>query len=45
VVRAWVKASDYWEVHFRMNENVYRQFGENGLNIPFPQMDVHVQGA
>jgi small conductance mechanosensitive channel len=45
VVRAWVKAPDYWEVHFRMNENVYRQFGENGLNIPFPQMDVHVHGA
>jgi small conductance mechanosensitive channel len=45
VVRAWVKAPDYWEVHFRMNENVYRQFGENGLSIPFPQMDVHVHDA
>ena len=42
VVRAWVKAPDYWEVHFRINENVYRQFGENGLSIPFPQFDVHV---
>ena len=42
VVRAWVNASDYWDVHFRMNENVYRLFGEHGLSIPFPQLDVHL---
>lgn len=42
VVRAWVNAPDYWEVHFRMNENVYREFGNNGLSIPFPQLDVHL---
>ncbi len=42
VVRAWVKAPDYWEVFFDMNENVYKTFGKEGLNIPFPQMDVHL---
>ena len=42
VVRAWVKAPDYWDVHFRMNDSVYRQFAANGLSIPFPQLDVHV---
>lgn len=41
-VRAWVNAADYWAVHFFMLENVYRKFVEAGLNIPFPQMDVHV---
>jgi len=41
-VRAWVNAADYWSVHFYMLENVYRKFGEAGLNIPFPQMDVHL---
>ena len=45
VVRAWVKAPDYKEVYFPMNENVYRQFGENGLNIRCSQMDVHVHDA
>ncbi len=25
-----------------MNENVYKTFDKEGLNIPFPQMDVHV---
>ncbi len=42
VVRVWVKGADYWGVFFDMNENVYNKFNEVGLNIPFPQMDVHV---
>lgn len=41
-VRAWVNAADYWAVHFYMLEKVYRKFNEVGLNIPFPQMDVHL---
>ncbi len=42
VVRAWSKAADLWPVHFDMNEKVYKEFAKEGLNIPFPQMDVHV---
>ncbi|WP_435234611.1 mechanosensitive ion channel family protein [Psychromonas sp. PT13] len=41
-VRAWVKAPDYWGVFFDMNENIYKTFPGHGLNIPYPQMDVHV---
>ncbi len=41
-VRAWVNAPDYWGVFFDMNEKVYKTFSQEGLNIPFPQMDVHV---
>ncbi|WP_028864607.1 mechanosensitive ion channel family protein [Psychromonas aquimarina] len=41
-VRAWVKAPDYWAVFFDMNENVYKSFPKEGLNIPYPQMDVHI---
>jgi len=41
-VRAWINAEDYWPVFFDMNENVYKKFDKEGLNIPFPQMDVHV---
>jgi small conductance mechanosensitive channel len=41
-VRAWVNAADYWGVFFAMNENVYNTFNKEGLNIPYPQMDVHV---
>lgn len=42
VVRAWVNSADYWGVFFDMNEKVYKTFPKEGLNIPFPQMDVHV---
>jgi small conductance mechanosensitive channel len=42
VVRVWVEAADYWGVHFDMNEKVYKGFAKEGLNIPFPQMDVHL---
>jgi small conductance mechanosensitive channel len=41
-VRAWVKAEDYWNVKFDMNEKIYKTFNQEGLNIPFPQMDVHM---
>jgi small conductance mechanosensitive channel len=43
--RAWVNAGDYWGVYFDMNKNVYKTFAKEGLNIPFPQMDVHVHNA
>ncbi len=41
-VRAWVNAADYWAVHFYMLDKVYRKFAEEGLSIPYPQMDVHL---
>ena len=41
-VRAWVNAPDYWGVHFELNEKVYKTFESEGLNIPYPQMDVHI---
>lgn len=41
-VRVWVKSADYWTVFFGMNEQVYKAFAAEGINIPFPQMDVHV---
>jgi small conductance mechanosensitive channel len=42
-VRVWTKTEDYWPVFFQMNERVYQEFSQVGLNIPFPQMDVHVK--
>ena len=42
VVRAWVNAGDYWGVYFHMNEKFYKTFAEQNLNIPFPQLDVHL---
>ena len=42
VVRAWVNSADYWGVYFDMNEKVYKTFAQENLNIPFPQMDIHL---
>ncbi len=42
-VRGWINAEDYWGVFFDMNESVYKAFDKEGINIPFPQMDIHLQ--
>jgi len=45
-VRVWCNKEDYWDIHWYVNEKVYEKYGEiDGLSIPFPQMDVHVDGA
>lgn len=44
-VRAWVKSEDYWSLYFDINEKVYKTFDKEGLNIPYPQMDVHVHNV
>jgi small conductance mechanosensitive channel len=45
VVRVWVDAPNYWGVKFDTTEKVYKVFDKEGLNIPFPQMDVHVHNS
>jgi small conductance mechanosensitive channel len=42
-VRPWVNSSDYWSVYFDLNEKIKLAFDENGISIPFPQMDVHIE--
>jgi len=41
VVRPWVKSGDYWAVKFDFTERVKLTFDEQGISIPYPQMDVH----
>ena len=41
-VGAWCKTDDYWSVYFDLNEQVKKAFDENGIEIPFPQVDVHL---
>lgn len=42
VVRPWVKTADYWDVKFRLTENIKLAMDANGISIPFPQRDVHI---
>jgi len=42
VVRPWVKCDDYWDVYMDTTENIKKAFDAGGINIPFPQRDVHL---
>ncbi len=42
-VRVWVKNSDYWTVNFDVLESVKKAFDDNGIEIPFNQLDVHIK--
>ncbi len=41
-VRCWVKTEDYWDVKWRMTENVKYALDRAQIRIPYPQMDVHI---
>lgn len=41
--RAWVKTEEFWNTKWRMNEQIKIKFDENHIQIPYPQMDVHVK--
>ena len=41
-VRPWVAAGDYWPVRAELIEQIKLSFDENGISIPYPQMDVHL---
>lgn len=44
-VRPWVATGDYWPTYFSLMENIKLKLDEAGIEIPFPQMDVHVDKA
>ena len=41
-VRIWCNNADYWTVYFDVMEGVKAAFDKNGISIPYPQMDVHI---
>ena len=42
-MKAWVKVEDYWDVKYSINEAIFTELPKNGINFPFPQLDVHVK--
>ena len=42
-IRAWVKNEKYWETRWRLLEEIKLLLDENGIEIPYPQMTVHMQ--
>lgn len=41
--RIWVPMDDYWKVRWALNERVKLTFDEEGITIPFNQLDVTVK--
>lgn len=41
-LRTWSTIENYWIVLEGMNEKVYNAFNEEGIEIPFPQVQVHM---
>ena len=41
-LRAWVKTEEFWNTKWRMNEQIKLEFDKRGIQIPYPQMDVHM---
>lgn len=42
ILRVWTLSGDFWPVTFDLNEQAYEVLVAQGLNIPFPQMTVHM---
>jgi small conductance mechanosensitive channel len=43
LVRCWTANQDYWGVNFEVNERMYKELPQKGVNFPYPQLDVHIK--
>ena len=43
ILRVWCQAPDYWTIYYDINETVKKEFDTQGIEIPLPQMDVHIK--
>ncbi len=45
IVRPYVLPSDYWKVYWRFNAEVLKTLRSNGMDMPFNQLVVHLDGG
>ncbi|MDZ7901669.1 MAG: hypothetical protein U5L01_03645 [Rheinheimera sp.] len=43
IVRPWVEVDQYWPVYWDVLEQIKLRFDAEGIEIPFPQMSLHVK--
>lgn len=44
LIKVWIKdLNDRWGVPHEMRSEIYKRFQKEGIEIPFPQMDVHLK--
>lgn len=44
-IRVWANTPDYWAVKERLTAEIKDALDEAGIGIPYPQMDVHLDGG
>ena len=42
-IRAWVKNEEYWATRWRLLDEIKVELDENGIEIPYPQVTVHMK--
>lgn len=43
-IRVWTAHEHYWSLYYDLHEAIKTAFDQNGIHIPYPQMDVHLDG-
>ena len=41
-LRVWVKNADYWDVYFAVNQKIKKIFDEQGIEMTYPHLNVHL---
>ena len=44
-LRVWTDVGDFWNVRFDLLEGFLKLFAENGIEIPYDQLEVRVRKA
>ena len=42
ILRLWSLTDDYWDVYFRVTENVRTEFEKANLSMTYPHLNVHL---
>ncbi len=42
-LRAWTNTENYWKVKADLTIGIYEAFSKAGIEIPYPQLDVHIR--
>ena len=42
VLRVWAKQENYWDVYFQINQRIKRVFDEQGIEMTYPHLNVHL---
>lgn len=42
IVKAWTKTENYLDTHYDLQELIKKRFDKEGIEMPFPQKDIHL---